>query len=283
MLLRLNSDYPLASLYHTKNLAKKIAEDQELEMKVSLSVDKYTAVLGSISVTLKGFGVMYRGLVAEIEQRQKELFGGVEFKAPEWFGFRVPEIIADDNNRSNPGYFFADHESNQEFLRYEDLGLRVLFEHPRLKGRYGCVRSSDQKLILNAIACQDFFQRANEIRTKLASACHISLGGPPRGSEFAANYLRNHPSGDIRNVRFVFSTLCFVSGYNKSSMTVSAPLYARTSTDKPNLDGEAKSDIQICPESARRAVPYRLAYYPADRNFPRIPSENERRRGGASF
>jgi hypothetical protein len=164
---------------------------------------------------------MYRALVAEIGEKQQDLFGGVEFEDPEWFGFTVPEIIADDNNRSQPGYFFGDHASNQDFLRYEDLGLKVLFEHPRLRGRYGCVRSSDQKLILNTIACQDFFRQASEIRSKLASACHISLGGPPRGTEFPANYLKNHPGGDVRNVRFIFSTLCFVSGYNKSSLSVS--------------------------------------------------------------
>jgi hypothetical protein len=228
-LLLLQSNYPLSPLFHSKNLAKKISEDQELDHKVSLSTDKQTAVLGSISIHISSFGAMYRGLVAEIEQKQKELFGGVDFEDSEWFGFSVPEIIADNNNQSQPGYFFGDHEANQDFLRYEDLGLKVLFEHPRLKDRYGSVRSSDQKLVLNAIACQDFFHRASEIRSKLASACHISLGGPPRGTEFAANYLKNHPGGDIRNVRFIFSTLCFVSGYNKSSLSVS--LYLRFSIE----------------------------------------------------
>ena len=164
---------------------------------------------------------MYRGLVAEIEQKEKELFGGIDFEDPEWFGLAIPDIISDDNNETRPGYFFADHQSNQGFLRYEDLGLQVLFKHPRLQGRYGCVRPSDQKLILNSVACQDFLRRASEIRSKLASASLISLGGPPRGTEFSANYLKNHPGGDIRNVKFVFSTLCFVSGYNKSSLTVS--------------------------------------------------------------
>ena len=168
---------------------------------------------------------MYRGLVGEIEQKEQELFGGIDFEDSEWFGLAIPDIISDDNNETRPRYFFGEHESNQGFHRYEDLGLRVLFQHPRLQGRYGCVRSSDQKLILNTVACQDFLRRASEIRSKLASASLISLGGPPHGTEFSTNYLKNHPGGDIRNVRFVYSTLCFVSGYNKSSMTVcmSAP------------------------------------------------------------
>ena len=178
---------------------------------------------------------MYRGLVAEIEQKERELFGGIEFEDPQWFGLTIPDIISDNNNEIQPGYFFADHESNQDFLRYEDIGLQVLFRHPRLKGRYGCVRASDQKLILNTVACQDFFRRASEIRSKLASACHISLGGPPRGSEFAVNYLKNHPGGDIRHVRFIYSTLCFVSGYNKSSLTVSTFSSLITLRNEPTL------------------------------------------------
>lgn len=220
-LLLLQSDYPLSSLYHTKNLAKKVSEDQDLGHKVSLSADKSTAVLGSISVHITSFGIMYRGLVAEIEQKQSELFAGITFEDPEWFALTIPDIVSDDNNEIQPGYFFPNHESNHHLLRYEDLGLKILFEHPRLKGRYGCVRSSDQKVILNTVACQDFLRRASEIQSKLASACHISLGGPPRGTEFATNYLRNHPGGDVRHVRFIYSTLCFVSGYNKSSLTVS--------------------------------------------------------------
>lgn len=221
-LLMLQSDYPLSSLYDTKNLAKKIAEDQELDLKVSLSEDRRTAVLGTICLSLSSFGVMYDSLLAEIETKQRELFGGISFEDAEWFGFRVPKIISDDNNRSQPGYWFADHESNQEFQRYEDLGLKVLFEHPRLEGRYGCVRSSDKKLVMNAVACQDFLERSEETKTKCASALHISLGGPPRGSEIAPYRIRNHPGGDIRNARFIYSNLCFAAGYNKSSQSVSA-------------------------------------------------------------
>jgi len=104
-LLMLQSDYPLSSLYETKNLAKKIAEDQELDMKISFSDDRQTAVLGTICLSLSSFGVMYRGLLEEIDRRQKELFAGVAFDDPEWFGFRVPGIISDDNNRSQPIYY----------------------------------------------------------------------------------------------------------------------------------------------------------------------------------
>ena len=120
-------------------------------------------------------------------------------------------------------------------------------------GQYGCVWAADQELILNAVAYQEFLNRANEIRTKLASACHISLGGPPCGSEFVMSYLRNHPGGDVRNVWFVFSTLCFVSGYNKSSMTVSILILSVLCDERAvndQTDRETKGDLPLHPKES---------------------------------
>lgn len=207
-------------MYHTKNLAKKMSEDQNYPSKVNIcGRNNEIAIIGSISVKLKSFGTMYRGLLADAEKTQRELFGGVEFEDEEWFGFKVPEIIADEPNCLQPGYFFGDHEFN-DLNKYEDAGLNVLLNHPRLSDRFAFVRGEDE-VVLNVVACHDFLRRAEEARSKLASACHISLGGPPRGSEFAANYLRNHPQGDVRNVQYIFGALCFVSGYSKKSQAVS--------------------------------------------------------------
>ena len=219
-LLALQSDFPLSSLYHTKNLAKKLSEDQQFLSKVNIcGVESDIAILGSISVKLKSFGVMYRGLLAEVKSMQKDLFGGVDFEDERWFGFKRPDIIADEPNCIQPGYFFGDHEFNG-LGKYEDAGINVLLNHPRLRNRYAFVRGEDE-LVLNVVACHEFLRRAEDARSKLASACHISIGGPPRGSEFVANYLRNHPQGDIRNVIFIFNCLCLIAGYNKSSQAVS--------------------------------------------------------------
>ena len=197
-----------------------MSEDQNYPSKVSVcGRDFDLAILGSISVKLKSFGAMYRGLLTEVEGKQRELFGGVEFDDEEWFGFKVPETIADEPNCFQPGYNFGDHEYNT-LHKYQDMGVNVLLNHPRLCNRFAFVRGKDE-LILNVVACHDFLRRAEEARSMLASACHIALGGPPRGSEFAANYLRNHPQGDARNVNFIFGSLCFVSGYNKTSQSVS--------------------------------------------------------------
>jgi hypothetical protein len=103
---------------------------------------------------------------------------------------------------------------------YADAGLRVLFDHPRLRDRYGC-QAPGGGFVLNAVGCHDFLARADLIRSKLSTAAHISVGGPARGTETAANYLRNHPQGDLRNVLIVFGQVCFVAGYNKTTSCVS--------------------------------------------------------------
>ena len=199
------------------------------------------AILGSISVKLKSFGKMYRGLLSEVEKMQRELFGGIEFKDDEWFGFSPPEHIADDPNCNQPGYFFADHEFNA-FRKYEDMGIKTLFNHPRLHNRYGFVRGKGE-ITMNAVACNDFLRRAEDARSKLASACHISLGGPPRGTEFAANYLRNHPKGDLRNVNFINGSLCFISGYNKTSHRVSCSSEKRRNVSTFKKQQSEKKDV----------------------------------------
>lgn len=196
-----------------------MSEDQDYPSKVNIcGRDSEIAILGSISVKLKNFGTMYHRLLTEVGRMQRELFGGIEFEDEEWFGFKVPDLIADEPNCFHPGYFFGDHEFN-DLRKYEDAGVNVLLNHPRLCNRFAFVRGD--KLVMNVVACHDFLHRAQEARSRLASACHIALGGPPWGSEFAANYLRNHPRGDVRNVNFLCGSLCFVSGYNKSSQVVS--------------------------------------------------------------
>ena len=125
----------------------------------------------------------------------------------------------DEVNTSHLGFCFADLERNN-MKRYEDAGLRAVFHHPRLKDRFGCMLPGD-KFVLNAPGCHNFLRRSSLARTKLATLLHISGGGPARGTEFTANYLRNHPQGDIRNVKVEDGDLCLVGGYNKSSSMVS--------------------------------------------------------------
>ena len=231
-LLLLQSDYPLSPIYSSKNLAKEVARDTEQTDKVNvIGKEKDLAIFGSIRVRVGGFGDLYRKLLQEIEVMQENLFAGIGFQDREWFSsFAVPQELVDLVNSNQAGYFFGEEKKN-DLKRYSDLGIRALLHHPRLKGRYGCMVSQD-KFVPNAAACHDFLQRASLTRTKLAVATHISVGGPARGVEFVAQYLRNHPQGDIRNVKAVHGNLCLVGGYNKTTSivggypSVPAPTYA---------------------------------------------------------
>lgn len=191
----LQSDYPLCSIYHSKNLAKKISQDQMRNVKVDLvGSARDIVVMGPITVRIDGFGVLYRKLLEEIKELQEGLFGGIGFDDPEWIKFERPEFFRDDASSVRAGFFFGELEANG-MSKYRDLGLRVLFHHPRMKDRYGTVLPGGE-FVLNAVACHDFLRRADLARSKLATAAHISVGGPPRGTETAASCLRNHPQGD---------------------------------------------------------------------------------------
>lgn len=214
------SDYPLSPIYSTKNLVKKISQDQERADKVNLvGPVKDIAILDRITVKMDAFGELYRKLLQEVNELQEDLFGGIGFNDEEWFSFEEPDPLVDLVNFNHPGYCFGDEERNY-LKKYEDVGLRVLFQHPRFEGRYGDFVAHD-KFIPNAVACHDFLRRASHARSKLATATHISVGGPARGTEFIAQFLRNHPQGDLRHVKIIEGDICLVSGYNKTSSMVS--------------------------------------------------------------
>ena len=215
------SDYPLLPIYSTKNLAKKISQDQERADKVNLvGPRKDMAVLDRITVKMENFGELYQKLLDEVNEMQEDLFGGIGFKDEEWFSFEVPDPLIDLVNFGHPGYCFGDEERN-DLKRYEHLGLRALFHHPCLKDQYGCM-VSPEKFVPNAVACYDFLRRASLAQTKLAMVTHISVGGPARGTEFTTQFLRNHPQGDVRHVKIIEGDICLISGYNKTSSMVSS-------------------------------------------------------------
>jgi len=94
-----------------------MSEDQVFSSKVTVcGQDMDVAIIGSISVKLRNFGTMYRGLL-----RQR----GHNFEDEEWFGFKVPEHIADDPNCIRAGYFFGDHELmfNKGLQQFGDAGV----------------------------------------------------------------------------------------------------------------------------------------------------------------
>jgi len=218
----LKSDHSLGVVYSAKNLAKKVAREQHLDDKVDLvGPERDTAILGAITIKLKSIGVLYHKVFDEFVGMQKNLFAGVGYDDKEWFSFGVPDRLTDLVNSDRPGYCFGDDERNG-FKKYQDRGLNLILNHPGLKDRYGCMVANG-KFIPNVVACHDFLRQSSEADTKAAVLFHIGLGSPARGTESTSQYLRNHPQGNIRNIKIVDGDLCVVGGYNKSSSVVSFP------------------------------------------------------------
>jgi hypothetical protein len=97
--------------------------------------------------------------------------------------------------------------------------LRVLIDEPAFRNR--CfVKTGPSEVRINAAGCHKFLEQCADLRLLLFSAMHISSGSPGRGTEIAAQCLRNLPGGDIRNVQVVLGRLCFVGTYNKTSHQV---------------------------------------------------------------
>lgn len=218
----LRSDYPLGVIYSAKNLAKKVARDQHRDDKVDLvGPEMDTAILGRITIKLASIGELYHKVLKEATELQENLFGGIGFGDEEWFSFEVPDRFTDLVNSDRPGYCFGDEEGNN-FKRYQDCGLNVLLHHPYFKDRYGCM-VADGQFIPNAVACHDFLRQSSEVDSMIAVLFHTGLGSPGRGTESTSQFLRNHPQGNIRNIKIVEGRLCVVGGYNKSSSMVSSP------------------------------------------------------------
>ena len=216
----IRSDYPLSPIYSTKNLAKKISRDQDRGDRVNfVGPEKTTAILGKITITLKSFGEWYRKQLDELKALQDDLFGGIGFEDEEWISVTVPDDLVDEVNTSHAGFCFAELERN-DMKKYEDVGLRALFHHPRLKDRFGTMLPDD-RFVLNAVGCHDFLQQLSLARMKLATLLHISIGGPAQGTEFTSNYLQNHPQGDVWNMKVLDGDLSLVGGYSKQSSAVS--------------------------------------------------------------
>lgn len=223
----LKSDHSLGVVYSAKNLAKKVAQDQHRDDKVDLvGPELDTAILGSVTIKLKSIGVLYHKVLDEFTEMQKNLFAGVGLDDEEWFSFEVPDRLTDLVNSDRPGYCFGDEERNG-FKKYQDRGLNLILNHPGLKNRYGCMVSKG-KFIPNVLACHDFLRQSSEADKRGAVLFHIGLGSPGRGTESISQCLRNHPQGNIRNIKIVDGDLCVVGGYNKSSSVVSFPSHSHS-------------------------------------------------------
>ena len=218
--LLLGSDYPLSILYSNRNLLKTIAEDEERQPNVSLCGEGCrTAIIDDVVVGLDGIGDMFRGLLKDVEDAERDITLGLSDSDP-LFQITIPKHLWDQPNNHEVGFCFADIASNG-FLGLKDVMLRALVDHPTFRNR--CfIKTSPTEVIPNPSGCYEFLQQCAALELLLFSLVHTSSGGPGRGTEVVAQCLRNSQGGDIRNVQVLLGQLCFVGGYNKTSYQVSA-------------------------------------------------------------
>lgn len=216
--LSLQSDFCLSPLYHSRNLLKRISED-EIKQRVSVELvgppGKQTSVLirGTL-VDLCDIGKMFYLLLDEIKKRRTELLHGIDLEKH----VQLPDIITDEVNNNSPGFYFGDVEENN-LKEYENLLFKLLLDDPQLTSEY-LVVTADGGLAPNRKKCLVFLREMESIRSVLGTLIFICSGSPYRGTEFATTCIRNLPGGNVRNARFVGGNIALVSGYNKTSFSV---------------------------------------------------------------
>ena len=176
-----------------------------------------TAILHDTVVRLDDIGDMYRSLLKEISDLERQITRGISDTDPR-FRLELPELASDEPNNSYADFFFGDIPRNG-FTGAEDVMLDILVDHERFRGQY-FFDTGNGEVSFNPAACHELLQQFALLRTLLFSAVHISSGSPGHGSELISQHLRNAPGGDVRNAKLINGRLCFVGGYNKTTHQV---------------------------------------------------------------
>lgn len=217
--ISLQSDYPLSPLYHTRNLLKKLSKMQTHAINLNLINNFQTIIIGKSTVTLDGIGAMFHGILDSIKQRRKELLGGIDLEEL----VRIPDALIDEPDNQTPGFYFGKVKRNK-LQCYEKLLAKLIFGNKQLKREYGTV-TAEGTLVLNQPRCHRFLREVAMLRSELGTLLHICTSGPYRGTEYAASCIRNTVNGNPRNVKAILGRLCLVSGYNKTTSSVSPQIF----------------------------------------------------------
>ena len=186
-----------------------------------------TAILHDTVLRLDDVGDMYRSLLKDISELERQITCGLSDTDPR-FRLELPELPSDEPNNSYADFFFGDLPRNG-LVGVKDLMLDVLVDHEHFRGQY-FFDTGNGEVSFNPAACHELLQQFAQLRALLFSAVHISSGSPGRGSELISQHLRNAPGGDIRNAKVIGGRLCFVGGYNKTTHQVSRPPVPRAIT-----------------------------------------------------
>lgn len=219
--LRLKSDFCLSPLYTSRNLLKRIAED---EVKQGPSVElvgppgNRTGVLikGTV-VDLRDIGKMFHSLLDEIKHRRAKLLSGIGLEQH----IQLPDTITDQINNNSPGFYFGDVEENG-LKKFENPLFTLILDDAKLGKEYMEI-TQDGKPAPKRAACLHFLEEMEAIRSLLGTLIFMCSGSPYRGTEFATTCIRNLPGGNVRNAKFTMGNLALTCRYNKTSFSVLSP------------------------------------------------------------
>jgi hypothetical protein len=223
---------------------KKLGKSQEHKINLNLIRDFQVIVIGKSIITLNSIGVMFHEILDYIQQKRKELLGGIDLEEL----VSIPDELIDEPDNQSPGFYFGKVQYNN-LERYEKLLTRLIFGHPKLKGKYGTV-TAEGTLLLDQPKCHKFLEEVAALRSKLGTLLHICTSGPYRGTEYAASCIRNTINGNPRNVKAILGRLCLVSGYNKTTSSVSPPnvIFSYSPLIYLLTDTGAEGQLQIHPK-----------------------------------
>lgn len=179
-----------------------------------------TAIIHDTMVRLDSIGDMFRGLLEEISEVEREITLGLCDTDPR-FHLDPSVLLSDEPNNTMIDFFFGDIPRNG-FVGLGDVMLNIFLTHERFRGRY-LIDMGNGKFGHNQTACTELMLQFAHLDALLFVAIHTSCGPPPRGTEAATLHLRNAPGGDIRNVKIIRGKVCFVGGYNKTTHQVRNP------------------------------------------------------------
>jgi len=192
---------------------------QEPAINLNIVGDFQKIIIGKATVTLGDIGVMFHGLLDSIREKRKTLLKGIDLEEL----VTVPDVLVDEPDNRTPGFYFGKVPKNN-LKGYERLLANLIFGHKLLKGEYGTLTAGGE-LKLNLPKCREFLEKVAILRSELGTLLHICTSGPYRGTEYAASCIRNTANGNSRNIKAILGRLCLVSGYNKTTSSVSALKY----------------------------------------------------------
>ncbi|TFK64806.1 hypothetical protein BDN72DRAFT_861097 [Pluteus cervinus] len=212
----LQGDTTMPNLYllHRRIIAIKSA-DQGTRSLDSPDASGRAVYIGKETLQFSHLAHMLRALDDQISKELDELL----FREPS-FSLPLTQTVYDNTGSLEPNFGFMDDNRNPWHRSPYPDALQYLLKHPALFSKYAYIR--DDQICWLRPPCITLRKSIYELQCKLLVAMHLTSGAPARGTELAAQLIRNLGCGTIRNVFITFNILFFRGSYNKSTSLTDA-------------------------------------------------------------